>query len=142
MNDVTLPTPLQPTRRTPTWVRLLLMFVIFFSGMVVGAYSTGVLIRGKVMESIKTPETVPPRIAARLRRILDLSEEQTAQVTAILDRRRLEIQTIRREFQPRIEEQLNEAQSEIATILSEQQRTLWQQHFAEMRATWLPPLPK
>jgi hypothetical protein len=121
---------------------VLLMLAIFASGFVVGSFATGMFIRGKVIESIQSPESVPPRIAARLRRVLDLSDAQTDEVTAIIEKRRLAIQSIRREFQPQIEKQLDEAQAEIAEILSGEQRERWQRHITDMRSIWLPPLPE
>ena len=142
MNEPTTTSTHLPVTRPRTWVRVLLMLAIFASGFVVGAYATGVFIRGKVIESIKSPESVPPRIAARLRRMLGLSAEQTDEVTAIIEKRRLAIQSIRREFQPQIEEQLDEAQSEIAEVLNTEQRERWQRHITEMRSIWLPPLPE
>jgi hypothetical protein len=123
-------------------VRVLLILAIFASGFAVGSFATGVFIRSKVIESIQAPETVPPRIAARLRRLLGLSDEQTKEVTAIIDKRRLAIQSIRREFQPEIETQLDEAQAEISEVLTAEQRERWQRHFEEMRSIWLPPLPE
>jgi hypothetical protein len=142
MNEAISTTPTLPATRTRGWVRWVLMFVIFVSGFALGAYAAGIVIRSAVIESIKTPEIVPPRIAARLRRLLDLTDEQTEQVTAILEERRLAIQSIRREFQPQIEAELDQAQTGIAAVLSDEQRGHWQRHFTEMRALWMPPVPK
>jgi hypothetical protein len=114
---------------------------IFVAGMVVGAGVTVRAARNQLLEAVHHPETVPPRIAARLQWKLGLSEEQTAKATAIIEQHRLAIQQVRREFQPQIEAELDLAETEIAAVLNDAQRAEWEEHFRTMRATWLPDAP-
>jgi hypothetical protein len=140
MNDSHVsPIPVAPVR-SRGWLRVGLAVVIFISGFVIGGFTVATVIHNRVVESVHHPELVTSRIAARLRSVLDLSDGQTEEVTAIIEERRLAIQEIRREFQPRIEQELDKAQQQIAAILDARQQVAWEQHFQAMRDKWLPPL--
>jgi hypothetical protein len=142
MSETAISKVVVPSTHPSAWKRIVLALVIFGSGCIVGSGATVFIVHRRIMESIHSPETVPPKVAAHLRRFLDLTDEQTEQVTAILEGRRLAIQSIRREFQPQIEQELDQVQAEIAAILNDEQRQRWQQHFTQMRSVWLPQLPK
>jgi len=135
------PSSTQPWSRRP-WVRLLLSLVIFGSGAVVGVGATLIVLRQQVLERIHHPEQMPTKVALRMRRMLDLDNQQTAQVEDLLVERQQAIQQIRREVQPRLMRELDQLEAEVAALLNERQSAEWQRRFAELRETWLPPVPQ
>jgi hypothetical protein len=130
-----------PRRWLRLGIRLLLFLVIFLSGGVVGVGTTLLVLRHSFLVTVNNPDRVPGYLAAHLRRKLDLTEQQTAQVEDIFRRRQVVLQGIRRRVQPEIEVQLDQVEKEISNVLDDQQRPKWQQDFRELRRTWIPPLP-
>ncbi len=132
---------LPPPRRRRWWVSLGLALVIFASGCIVGGTATLLVARNRILHALHHPEEGPARIAARLKRKLDLTDEQTKKVEAILARRQAALAAIRRRVQPEVESQLDLVESEIAEVLDDSQRAEWRQRIEALRATWLPPKP-
>ncbi len=130
-----------PAPRRRLWVRVLLSLIIFVSGGAAGTGITLLVIRNRVLHAIHHPEEMPSLIARRLRGTLHLSDEQVQQVEKILGRRQLAIQSIRRKFQPPIEDELDCVEREISEVLDDQQRTHWREHFEQLRGEWIPSLP-
>ncbi len=129
-----------PIRR-PIWKPVLLSLVIFASGAIVGTCSTLMLIRNQVHYRIHHPEEMPGNVASRLQRKLDLSDVQTEQVLTVLTERQQAIQQIRRDFQPKLEAELDQLEKQIGDLLDDSQSTTWRQKFQAMRAEWLPAAP-
>ena len=129
-----------PGRRR-RWLRIVLSAVIFVSGAVVGTGATLLVIRHQLLYALYHPDEMPTRVAARLRRALRLSEEQAEQIQTILVQRQQSLQTIRRRVQPEVEAELDQIEQQISAVLNEPQRQSWQQQFAGLRGTWLPPVP-
>lgn len=129
-----------PVRR-PFWKPVLLSLVIFASGAIVGTSATLILIRQQIHYRIHHPDEMPGNVASRLQRKLDLSDEQTEQVQAVLTERQQAIQQIRREFQPQLEAELDKLEKQVADLLDDSQSATWHQKFQAMRAEWLPAAP-
>jgi len=133
--------PAQPSTQSRLWIRLLLTSVLFVSGVVVGTCGALLFIRQQVHDRIHHPEQMPARVAAYLDRKLDLSDEQTLQVEGIVSERQLAIQAIRREFQPKLEFELQQLADQVSGLLDANQRAVWQERFDALRSQWLPTLP-
>ena len=73
--------------------------------------------------------------------MLQLDDQQRVDVEAILQRRQKALQALRRAVQPKIEQELEQAEREISAVLRDDQRTEWQTRFRTLRSRWLPPLP-
>jgi hypothetical protein len=99
------------------------------------------VLRRGVLITLQNPEAIPKHLSTHLRRKLDLSDQQTAQVEDIFRQRQVVLQNIRRRVQPEIEVQLDQVEKEISSVLDDRQRAKWQQDFRELRRTWIPPLP-
>jgi shikimate kinase len=132
--------PAAPRRRR-WWVHVLLSLVIFASGGAVGVGATLIVLRNRVLYAIHHPREMPVRIAAGMRRPLQLSDEQVRQVQQILSQRQQVLQNIRRRVQPEVEAELDRVEQQVAEVLDNQQREWWREYFAHLRGTWLPPLP-
>ncbi|NOY43247.1 MAG: periplasmic heavy metal sensor [Planctomycetes bacterium] len=133
--------PPRPGQSKP-WLRVLLLLVIFLSGAIVGTGGTLLAVRQRVLHRIHHPEEMPAIVTARLRHKLGLSDKQAEQVETVLRNRQDDIQAMRREFQPRLEGQLDQLAEEIAEVLDDEQRSQWEEHFQMLRDTWLPTVPK
>ena len=48
---------------------------------------------------------------------------------------------IRREFQPKVVDQLDQIRAEIGDVLNDSQRERWTKMFDDLRDHWLPPIP-
>ncbi len=134
----TLPNPPKKRRRWKSW---LLALVIFLGGGAVGASLMAVGISRAVHHALIHPEEAPHRIAARLKRPLDLTPEQSIQIEKIIANRQQSLTKIRREVQPQVETQLDQLQTEIDGVLSPLQQTKWHEILHRVRENWLPPLP-
>ncbi len=114
------------------------MLVMLASGMVIGAGGAAIFIRNRVISHIHEPERMPERATKVLTRRLDLSEEQAAEVERILAYRQQELLTVRRETLPRVHEQLDLLEQDIAAVLREEQQAKFESDFQRLRETWLP----
>lgn len=129
------PPPPRPRRR---WLRWLLWLTVFGSGFVIGAGMTLIGVRQGMLEAIHHPETMPRKVAQRLRRPLQLSEDQVQRIEQIVRARQQSLQQIRIRVQPEVEAELDVIDREIAQVLNETQRVKWQKLFDQLRRTWLP----
>lgn len=82
----------------------------------------------------------PQRITDRVRGKLGISDEQAARIKAILSERQKAIQALRRQVQPQIEDELNQAREEVAALLNPEQAEKWRKRFDKLRI-WFPALP-
>jgi transposase len=98
-------------------------------------------VRKGLMDAIHHPETMPKKAAQRLRRPLQLSDEQTRRIEQILRDRQQTLQQIRTRVQPEVDAELDIIDREISQVLDEAQRAKWQKLFQQLRSTWLPPPP-
>jgi hypothetical protein len=136
-SGVALPT----ARKSGRWRSVLLGLVIFTCGLVIGAGVAVVVVQKMVLHAITHPEEFPQRVAQRLRSKLALTDEQASQVKAIITRRQKTIQAIRREFQPRLEQELDLTKEEVSAVLGPTKARQWQQRFEYFKRLWLPPPP-
>ena len=128
------PPPPRPRRR----LRWLLWLIVFGSGFVIGAGMTLIGVRQGMLEAIHHPETMPRKVAQRLRRPLQLSEDQVQRIEQIVRDRQQSLEQIRIRVQPEVEAELDVIDREIAQVLNETQRVKWQKLFDQLRRTWLP----
>jgi len=133
------PLPLAPPRRSG-WLRVLLIAIVFFSGVVVGIGGAVIVVRNRVLFAIHHPEQMPAQITARLTRRLHLSSQQAAEVETIIRSRQERLQAIRAEVQPRVMGELAGMEREIADVLDEGQKAQWHAGCEQQRRTWVPAL--
>jgi hypothetical protein len=134
-SDVTLSAP----RKSKPWRSILLGIIIFLCGLIVGAGVAVVAVQKMVVHAITNPEEIPQRITQRLRSKLDLTNEQATQIKSIIAMRQKAIQQIRREFQPRLEKELDLAREDVAAVLGPEKAQVWRKRFERLKRMWLPP---
>ncbi|MEW6355595.1 MAG: hypothetical protein AB1696_04660 [Planctomycetota bacterium] len=138
------PTPKHKTsysKRRRTVLMVLLGGVILLSGIVIGSGLTLLWLQHTLLYMVHHPEGAPKTISLHLQRKLNLTDEQTRRVEAILRERQKDTQALRREVQPRVEEQLAKARDEVAAVLTSEQAKKWNAYFDAMQEKWLPPAP-
>ncbi|AFM25007.1 hypothetical protein [Desulfomonile tiedjei] len=129
---------LPPKRRR--WRVVLLGIIILVCGVAIGAGGTVVIMRHTVLHAIQHPEEAPQRIADRVRKKLGISDEKAVRIEEILSERQKKIQALRRQVQPQIDDELNQAREEVAALLNPEQAAKWRERFDKLRM-WFPALP-
>jgi Spy/CpxP family protein refolding chaperone len=102
--------------RLKVWLVLVVVFVL---GSITGAALTG-LYRSRA--SADRPEKAMHDRFDKMRRELNLTDEQTKSVSAILDETRNEYRSLRAELRPRFEEPRQKARAKIRALLTPEQQ--------------------
>jgi len=136
-----VPTDLPPIRKRRRWLSILLGMVIFVSGLIIGAAGATIGMRNTFLRALHHPEQSAVELADRLRRPLKLDDSQLRQIELIFKKHQARFEQIRIEIQPRVVEELDQVEAEVAAVLNPKQRAEWHKRFAGLRATWIPPLP-
>lgn len=106
---------LQGHTRLKVWLVLIVVFVL---GSITGAALSG-LYRSRANGR---SETSPHERFEKMRRDLNLTDEQTKSVSAILDDTRNEYRALRAELRPRFEEPRQKARTKIRALLTPEQQ--------------------
>ncbi|MBX7255589.1 MAG: hypothetical protein K1Y02_04425 [Candidatus Hydrogenedentes bacterium] len=114
------------------WPTLLLAFVVLICGIVIGAAGTTAIIGKRIVDAVQHPESNASRAANRLRRQLDLTDDQTQQVEKILAERTKAFGAIYRDNLPRIAQEFALTKQQIAEVLTPEQQQEWQERMARL----------
>ena len=130
------------SKRPRRWLKVLLLVVIFGSGIVVGS---GLTVLGFVYH-MRTQMSDPAQRAAtwtnRLARRLDLTTEQSAVVLPVMTQSSERFEAIRRELIPQINAELDRMQREVSSVLPADKVAKWESQFKTLRNRWLPLHPQ
>lgn len=132
--------PIAKPRRRRLWT-LLLALSIFSCGVLVGGGLTFKVITVGYKRSFQEPEVLAEKIIHRMERRLDLNSDQVKQVQGIILEQQKAFQTLRKEFRPRLDSQIEKTRRELAAVLTPEQARKWEKTFARIQRFWLPPLP-
>lgn len=116
---------------------VLLGLVIFLCGCVCGA-SVMTLLAARRLDNFRRHGLNTEQAFSRLRRTLDLNEAQSAEVRGILKRGIGDLREVRRKVSPEVDDTLSRIRAEVAGVLDERQRPLWETRFDTMRERWFP----
>jgi hypothetical protein len=127
MTDSTLPSPNQ-------WCvhrRHLLIFslLIFLSGLLLGSGGTLIFMRYRFVHIMRNPRQLHENLADHMSHDLALSPEQRDQIRQIVQTRMENMQRLRSQTRPLMDEQYQKMQSEIKALLSPEQATKWERQF-------------
>jgi hypothetical protein len=130
----------KPRRRR--WLRtVLLATAIFICGALVGGGLTFKVIASGYKRSFQDPAVLAEEITQRMKRRLHLTDAQVQQVGKIILEQQMAFQSLRKEFRPRLDDQIEKTRRELAAVLSPEQARKWEKRFAHIQRFWLPPLP-
>ena len=108
------------------WRMAFFGLIILVAGAVIGGSSMLIFAPEKLIQPPPGPEFHSMRMIPPLRRELGLDPEQAEKIKPILDKHMQELNTIRIEARSEIGETLKQMNEEIASILSDEQKQLWQ----------------
>jgi vacuolar-type H+-ATPase catalytic subunit A/Vma1 len=118
-----------------------LFVVTLLAGVIAGASLTVITIRHHVQQALLYPEQKLHKVATRLQRRLDLTDEQTRQVEDVFLERNESLQAIRRDVHPKVVEEMDRMYQDVAAILDEEQSRKWKRMYHRLRRSVPPPLP-
>src|SRR5262249_1597433 len=130
MSDATLPAA--PARRSG-WLTFVLWLLIFGGGAVVGAGATALFVGSRVREALLHPEAAPHRIAERLRRRLDLTDEQAGRIEQRITELHGKILQARADFVERVDPVLDQIEEAIAAELPAEKVAEFREKFDDVR---------
>lgn len=118
--------------------QLILGFVIFLCGILIGSGMTILIARRMIVKNFRHPEGIPQRITKRMKRNLDLSDIQAEKVQQIISGHLRDLFQIRKETYPRVRKHLEELREEVADVLNEKQEQKWRERFAKLENLFPP----
>ena len=129
----------RPRRR---WIRTaLLALIIFVSGVLVGGGLTFKFITTGFKRFFQEPEALAESITHRMKKRLDLTDEQAVQVRRIILERNKALQSLRKEVQPKLEAEIERTRREVTAVLTPEQARKWEKRFRHFSKYWLPSPP-
>ena len=112
--------------RTLQWKLIAGFMLVFVAGGITGAFLGGLYARHLFFE-FHRPEQIGARMKERLRTELNLTPEQVAKISPIIDKTAVQLRDIRRETGRRVHETIAEAHRQMAANLTDEQRQKLQQ---------------
>jgi len=112
--------------RSLQWKLVAGFLLVFVAGGITGAFVGGAYARHHFFE-VHHPERIGARMKERLRTELNLTPEQLAKISPIIDKTAVQLRDIRRETGRRVHEILTDAHQQMAATLTEEQRQKLQQ---------------
>lgn len=131
MNDK-LPAPQLPTPPR-AWLTLLMGGLLLVSGMVMGAGGSVLFLKHRFDQPNHEPKHFSDRLANRVTRDLDLSEEQSTKVREIFKAHQEEMHTIRLQIKDDIDSSFDDLKSEVEAVLTPDQIEKWERRIHEYR---------
>ena len=122
---------------------ILVLCLVFLAGIAVGVIGTRIVVRQAIQRMARNPDLMRERIEREITTRLALSSDQQSKVHAILLRSQREAQQLRREFQPRFTEIMDQAEHDVSETLTPEQRDKFEKLLKEKRPLWRSgPLPR
>ena len=108
------------------WKLITGFILVFVAGVISGAFLGGLYAR-HLFFGFHHPEQIGARMKERLRAELNLTPEQVAKISPIIDNTALQLRDIRRETARRVHETIAETHRQMAVSLTDEQRQKLQQ---------------
>jgi Spy/CpxP family protein refolding chaperone len=112
--------------RALQWKLIAAFILVFVAGGISGAFLGGSYARYHFF-AFHRPELIGGRMKERLRTQLNLTPDQLAKISPIIDKTTLQLRDIRRDTARRVHETIANSHKQMATILTEDQRQKLQQ---------------
>jgi len=121
-----------------TWRMAFFGLIILVAGVVIGGSSMLIFAPKKLMKPPPGPEFNSLRMIPPLREDLGLDPEQAEKIKPILDKHMQKLNTIRIEARSEIGETLKQMNEEIAAILTDEQKQIWQHELDRLQRELRP----
>lgn len=139
-------TPTSPPKRwrkaLPVWVQVLVLLVVFASGIGVGALSATRYVIDRMQHYRTHPDVLPEEITQSLASRLRLTAEQQREILEIISRRHARIEEARQASAPEIHAEFDLMEQEVAAVLEERQKEKWLSTAEWVRSSFLPLNPQ
>ena len=112
--------------RALQWKLIAGFLLVFVAGGITGAFVGGSYARHHFFE-LHRPERISAQMKDRLRAELNLTEEQVAKISPIIDKTASQLRDIRRDTGQRVHQVIAEAHRQMAANLTDEQRQKLQQ---------------
>ena len=112
--------------RALQWKLITGFLLVFVAGGITGAFVGGSYARHHFLE-LHRPERIGAQMKERLRAELNLTPEQVAKISPIIDKTAAQLRDIRRDTGQRVHQLMAEAHRQIAVNLTDEQRQKLQQ---------------
>ena len=112
--------------RALQWKLIAAFILVFVAGGISGAFLGGSYARHHFF-AFHRPELIGGRMKERLRAELNLTPEQVAKISPIIDKTAVQLRDIRRDTARRVHETIAEAHRQMAANLTDEQRQKLQQ---------------
>ena len=113
--------------RALQWKLIAGFILVFIAGGVTGVFLGGLHARHFFFSEFHRPEMLRVRMKERLRAELNLTPEQVAKISPIIDKTAAQLQEVRRDTGRRVHEVIMEAHRQMAVNLTDEQRQKLQQ---------------
>ncbi len=133
--------PIPPQISSQRWIRTLMLVSIFVSGAIVGTVGGSMWTRSRIFYMLQHPDQTPDRILPRIKSVLHLSDDQARQVEEIVRRHHLQMESLRAEVYPKQMSEFTAMRSEVAAVLTDEQRRHWTALCDLIEQRFLPPQP-
>ncbi len=119
------------------WKAIVALCLVFFFGMLAGGLVAFGVVHRHVRQVLQGgPDAVAEMIVHRLDRDLRLDPSQREQLRGIVDATRVELKSVRREVQPRLDDLLSAAEKHVRAILKPEQTSRFDALVKKGRAHW------
>ena len=108
------------------WKLIVGFILVFVAGGISGGFLGGLYAR-HLFFGFHHPEQIGARMKERLRTELNLTPEQVAKISPIIDKTAVQLREIRRETGRRVHETISESHGQMAANLTDEQRQKLQQ---------------
>lgn len=125
----------------PVWVQAVVLLLVFGSGIGVGAVAASRYVLSRMQHYRAHPEVLPAEITDTLTSRLNLTDEQSQTVLAIITKRHGKIEEVRQASAPEIHSEFDLMEQEVADVMNEQQRQRWLETAQWVRESFLPSNP-
>jgi Spy/CpxP family protein refolding chaperone len=112
--------------RALQWKLIAGFILVFVAGGISGAFLGGLYARHHFFE-LHHPQLIGARMKERLRAELNLTPEQVAKISPIIDKVAVQLRDLRRDTARRVHETIGEAHRQMAVNLTDEQRQKLQQ---------------
>ena len=112
--------------RALQWKLIAAFILVFVAGGISGAFLGGLYAQHHFF-AFHRPELIGGRMKERLRTELNLTPEQVAKISPIIDKTTLQLRDIRRDTARRVHETIADAHKQMGSILTDEQRQKLQQ---------------
>lgn len=147
MSDLSEKKPVAVVRRRwrkalPLWVQLVLFLVVFGAGGVIGAVISLKSVYSRLDYYRQHPAALPDEVLPRLKKRLDLSDQQAAAVDRIFRKGHARMLALHGQVSADIHKAFNAMAAEIEAELETRQKRKWRETHERVSRIFLPPLYK